>query len=146
MGRSDFYSSPLSSPPAFISRFFRKRVCYVEFMEQLIRITAAEQPATSPGDPSGRRLEERANLVRRGRRLEYFTIAWNSLEGAVAILSGLIAGSIALVGFGFDSLIEVTSGAALLWRLSIDVNEEKRERIEAITLRIVGRSEERREG
>jgi divalent metal cation (Fe/Co/Zn/Cd) transporter len=76
--------------------------------------------------------------VRRGRRLEYFTIAWNSLEGLVAILSGLIAGSIALVGFGFDSLIEVTSGAALLWRLSADVNEEKRERMEAVTLRIVG--------
>jgi divalent metal cation (Fe/Co/Zn/Cd) transporter len=106
-------------------------------MERLITPTAAELPATSPGNPSERR-EERANLVRRGRRLEYFTIAWNLLEGLVAILSGLIAGSIALVGFGFDSLIEVTSGAALLWRLSIDVNEEKRERIEAVTLRIVG--------
>jgi hypothetical protein len=82
-------------------------------------------------------LEERANLAPRGRRLEYFTIAWNSLEGLVAILSGVIVGSIALLGFGFDSLIEVTSGAALLWRLSIDVNEEKRERIEAITLRTV---------
>jgi divalent metal cation (Fe/Co/Zn/Cd) transporter len=77
-------------------------------------------------------------LVRRGRRLECFTIGWNSLEGLVAILSGLIAGSIALVGFGFDSLIEVTSGAALLWRLSADVNEEKRERMEAVTLRVVG--------
>ncbi len=107
-------------------------------MEQLITTTAAEPPATSPGNPPERRSEERANLVRRGSRLEYFTIAWNSLEGLVAILSGLIAGSIALVGFGFDSLIEVTSGAALLWRLSIDVNEEKRERIEAVTLRIVG--------
>jgi hypothetical protein len=60
------------------------------------------------------------------------------MEGLVAILSGLIAGSIALVGFGFDSLIVVTSGAALLWRLFIDMNEEKRERIEAVTLRIVG--------
>jgi len=107
-------------------------------MEQLIKITAAEPPATSSGDPFKKRPEERANLVRRGRRLEYFTIAWNSLEGLVAILSGLIAGSIALVGFGFDSLIEVTSGAALLWRLSADANEEKRERIEAVTLRIVG--------
>src|SRR5215510_5714735 len=107
-------------------------------MEQLIKITPARPPATSPGNPSERRLEERANLVRCGRRLEYFTIAWNLMEGLVAILSGLIAGSIALVGFGFDSLIEVTSGAALLWRLSLDVNEEKRERIEAITLRIVG--------
>ncbi len=107
-------------------------------MEQLITTTGPKLLATSPGNPSEIRLEERANLVRRGRRLEYFTIAWNSLEGLVAILSGLIAGSIALVGFGFDSLIEVTSGAALLWRLSADVNEEKRDRIEAVTLRIVG--------
>jgi divalent metal cation (Fe/Co/Zn/Cd) transporter len=80
----------------------------------------------------------RAALVKRGRHLEYFTIAYNSLEGIVAIAAGLLAGSVALVGFGFDSVIEVTSGAALLWRLHMDVNEEKRERIEAITLRIVG--------
>jgi len=50
-------------------------------------------------------------------RLEYFTIAWNALEALVAILFGYLAGSIALVGFGFDSIIEVTSGATLLWRL-----------------------------
>ncbi len=62
---------------------------------------------------------ERAKLVNKGRRLEYFTIAYNSLEGVVAVVVGLMAGSIALVGFGFDSLIEVTSGAALLWRAYI---------------------------
>jgi divalent metal cation (Fe/Co/Zn/Cd) transporter len=107
-------------------------------MERLVKIAAAEPRATSHGGPPIAESVKRASLVRRGRRLEYFTIAWNLLEGLVAILSGLIAGSIALVGFGFDSLIEVTSGAALLWRLSIDVDEEKRERIEAITLRIVG--------
>jgi divalent metal cation (Fe/Co/Zn/Cd) transporter len=49
-----------------------------------------------------------------------------------------MAGSIALVGFGFDSLIEVTSGAALLWRLHLDADESQRERVEAVTLRIVG--------
>ena len=81
---------------------------------------------------------DRANLVRRGRRLEYFTIAYNSLEGLIALVAGLMAGSIALVGFGFDSLIEVTSGAALVWRLHSDADESRRERIEAITLRIVG--------
>ncbi|HEX8139461.1 MAG TPA: cation transporter [Pyrinomonadaceae bacterium] len=81
---------------------------------------------------------DRAEIVERGRRLEYFTIAYNSLEGLIAIVAGLFAGSIALVGFGFDSIIEVTSGAALLWRLHADVDEERRERIEAITLRIVG--------
>jgi len=80
----------------------------------------------------------RADLVKRGRHLEYFTIAYNSLEGLIAITAGLIAGSIALVGFGFDSLIEVTSGAALLWRLHADVDEERRERVEKISLRIVG--------
>jgi divalent metal cation (Fe/Co/Zn/Cd) transporter len=80
----------------------------------------------------------RAALVKRGRYLEYFTIGYNSLEGLIAIAAGLVAGSIALVGFGFDSLIEVTSGAVLLWRLHADVDEERRERVEAISLRIVG--------
>lgn len=81
---------------------------------------------------------DRASLVKRGRYLEYFTIGYNSLEGLIAVVAGLIAGSIALVGFGFDSLIEVTSGSVLLWRLYADVNEEQRERVEAISLRIVG--------
>lgn len=77
----------------------------------------------------------RLDLMRRGRRLEYFTIVWNSLESVVAIGSGLIAGSVALVGFGFDSLIESSSGAALLWRLRDD--GEGRERT---ALRFVGLS------
>ncbi len=81
---------------------------------------------------------ERSKLVAKGRRLEYFTIAYNSLEGLIAVIAGLMAGSIALVGFGFDSLIEVTSGSALLWRLHMDADEARRERVEAITLRIVG--------
>jgi divalent metal cation (Fe/Co/Zn/Cd) transporter len=80
----------------------------------------------------------RAVLVRRGRRLEYFTILYNSLEGLLAILLGLLAGSIALVGFGFDSAIEVTSGAALLWRLGVDVDEGRRERADSTALGVVG--------
>lgn len=81
---------------------------------------------------------ERSKLITKGRRLEYFTIGYNSLEGLIAVVAGLMASSIALVGFGFDSLIEVTSGAALLWRLHSDADESRRERIEAVTLRIVG--------
>jgi len=81
---------------------------------------------------------ERGAMVQRGRRLEYFTIAWNTLEGLVAIAAGAFAGSVSLVGFGIDSFIEVTSGAALLWRMSADADERGRERIERITLRIVG--------
>jgi len=80
----------------------------------------------------------RADLVKRGRWLEYFTIIYNSLEGIIAIGAGIVSGSVALVGFGFDSLIEVTSGATLLWRLRADIDEDRRERVEAISLRIVG--------
>ena len=77
-------------------------------------------------------------LVQRGRKLEYFTIGWNSLEGVVSIVAGVLAGSISLIGFGIDSFIEVTSGAALLWRLHHDLNPSRREGIERSTLRIVG--------
>jgi divalent metal cation (Fe/Co/Zn/Cd) transporter len=73
-----------------------------------------------------------------GRRLEYFTIAWNSLEGLVAIIAGAIAGSISLVGFGVDSFIEVISGAALLWRMSVDADVHRRARNEKKSLRVVG--------
>src|SRR5713226_7728524 len=81
---------------------------------------------------------DRAATVRRGRKLEYFTIVWNSLEGVVALAAGWMAGSIALVGFGVDSFIEVTSGAALLWRMSADADLQRRERNEKRALRIVG--------
>jgi divalent metal cation (Fe/Co/Zn/Cd) transporter len=70
--------------------------------------------------------------------LEYFTIAWNSLEGLVAVVAGALAGSISLVGFGIDSFIEVTSGGVLLWRMSIDADVQKRERREKLSLGIVG--------
>jgi divalent metal cation (Fe/Co/Zn/Cd) transporter len=79
----------------------------------------------------------RAASVRRGRLLEYLTIGWNSLEAIISIAAGLLAGSIALVGFGLDSLIEVSSGAALLWRLHVDA-PERRERAEQVALKIVG--------
>jgi divalent metal cation (Fe/Co/Zn/Cd) transporter len=80
----------------------------------------------------------RPALIRKGKHLEYFTIGYNSLEGLIAVTAGFLAGSIALVGFGFDSLIEVTSGVVLLWRLHVDVDEQRRERIEAISLKLVG--------
>jgi divalent metal cation (Fe/Co/Zn/Cd) transporter len=83
-------------------------------------------------------VSDRAAVVHRGRRLEYFTLAWNSLEGLVAVIAGAIAGSISLVGFGIDSFIEVTSGAALLWRMNVDTDVHRRERNEKLALRIVG--------
>ena len=79
----------------------------------------------------------RAELVRRGKKLEYFTIVWNSLEGLVAVFAGVFAGSISLVAFGVDSFIEVASGGALLWRIYSDADESHREEVERIALRIV---------
>ena len=81
---------------------------------------------------------DRRELVRHGRRLEYFTIAWNTVEGLVAVAAGLIAGSISLVGFGIDSFIEVTSGSVLLWRMSVDARVRDRERNEKRALKVVG--------
>jgi divalent metal cation (Fe/Co/Zn/Cd) transporter len=81
---------------------------------------------------------DRTVLVRQGRRLEYFTVIWNAVEGLVAVVAGLIAGSISLVGFGVDSFIEVTSGAVLLWRMSVDANVHDRERNEKRALKAVG--------
>jgi divalent metal cation (Fe/Co/Zn/Cd) transporter len=80
----------------------------------------------------------RAAIARRGRKLEYFTIAWNTLEGAIAFAAGAVAGSISLIGFGLDSFIEVTSGAVLLWRMAVDSDRLQRERNERIALRFVG--------
>jgi cation diffusion facilitator family transporter len=59
----------------------------------------------------------REELHRRGLRLEWFTVAWNVIEGVVAIGAGVISGSVSLIGFGADSFIEVISAVALLWRM-----------------------------
>jgi divalent metal cation (Fe/Co/Zn/Cd) transporter len=81
---------------------------------------------------------DRQRVAQRGKRLEYFTIGWNTLEGLVAVIAGALAGSISLLGFGIDSFIEVTSGTVLLWRMSVDADALKRERNERFSLRIVG--------
>src|SRR3989449_5935028 len=81
---------------------------------------------------------DRTTVIHRGRRLEYFTIGWNILEGLVVVVAGAVAGSISLVGFGIDSFIEVTSGAALVWRMAVDADVHKRERNEKNALKVVG--------
>jgi len=67
----------------------------------------------------------RQALVRLGQRLEYFTVVWNGLEALVSIVAGIIAGSVALVGFGLDSVIEMASGLVLLWRLHHDLDPSR---------------------
>jgi divalent metal cation (Fe/Co/Zn/Cd) transporter len=66
-----------------------------------------------------------APLVRRGRRLAWFTIVWNAVEGVAGIAAGVIAGSIALVGFGIDSYVEVFAGSVILWRLAKESHGEE---------------------
>jgi divalent metal cation (Fe/Co/Zn/Cd) transporter len=73
-----------------------------------------------------------ARLRRRGLRLEYLTIAWNLVEGVVAVSAGIAAGSIALVGFGFDSTIEVFAAIVVVCQFRADerggINEERERR------------------
>jgi divalent metal cation (Fe/Co/Zn/Cd) transporter len=80
----------------------------------------------------------RAALVQRGIRLSYATIAYNGFEAVVSLTAGVVAGSVALVGFGFDSVIEVTASGAAQWRLRSDMHHDQRERAELWTMRIVG--------
>jgi divalent metal cation (Fe/Co/Zn/Cd) transporter len=81
---------------------------------------------------------ERTSLVRRGLWLNYLTIGYNAVEAEVSLVAGLIAGSVALIGFGFDSVIELTASGAAQWRLRADVDVARREIVERLTLRIVG--------
>lgn len=76
---------------------------------------------------------------RRGIRLEYFTIAYNVLEAVASILFGGIAGSIALIGFGLDSVVESLSGGILLWRLRKHetLTEEEEEKVEKKAVKFV---------
>jgi divalent metal cation (Fe/Co/Zn/Cd) transporter len=77
-------------------------------------------------------------LVRRGLRLNYLTIGYNTLEAIVSLAAGIVAGSVALVGFGVDSVIEVTASLAAQWRLRADLDPVRRERVEYLTVRIIG--------
>lgn len=92
--------------------------------------------------PSGdRTLRDRA--LRRGLRLEYLTVGWNIVEGAIAITAAVAVGSVALLGFGVDSLIESVSGGVLIWRLRAerdDDDDETMELIERRAERLVGAS------
>lgn len=83
---------------------------------------------------------ERSALVRRGLLLNYATIGYNVLEAVVSIGAGVLAGSVALVGFGFDSAIEVSAAIAAWWRLRADVEVARRERVERVTVRVIAMS------
>ncbi|MEP6729014.1 MAG: cation transporter [bacterium] len=81
---------------------------------------------------------ERAVLVLRGLRLNYLTIAYNVVEAVASLVTGLLAGSVALIGFGLDSVIEVTASGAAQWRLRSDLEPVRRARVEHIAVRVIG--------
>ncbi|MGH9410732.1 MAG: cation transporter [Vicinamibacterales bacterium] len=81
---------------------------------------------------------DRPVLVRRGQWLNAATLAYNSLEGLLAIVLGLNAGSVALFSFGIDSAIEVSASIVALWRLDVDVDPLRRARVERISHRTIG--------
>lgn len=75
----------------------------------------------------------RSHLRRRAFRLEYVTVAWNTLEGVASIVAGLLAGSVALVAFGLDSSVEVFASLVVIWELrGVDRGRERR------ALRLIG--------
>ena len=78
----------------------------------------------------------RPALVRRGLALNWLTIAYNVVEAVVAIGAGVVAGSVALLAFGLDSVIEVTASGAAQWRLRADVDLQRRAHAERMTLRL----------
>jgi divalent metal cation (Fe/Co/Zn/Cd) transporter len=65
--------------------------------------------------------DDRAALVRQAFWLEWLTIAWLAIEAGVALWSGSVAGSITLLAFGLDSVIELISAGILIWRLTVEL-------------------------
>lgn len=81
--------------------------------------------------------DTRQQHVQRGLRLEYLTLGYNIMEAVVSIIAGRLAGSVALIGFGIDAIIESLSGATMLWRLHVD-NHHRREEFERRAQRLIG--------
>lgn len=77
---------------------------------------------------------ERAALGHRARLLAGASVAYNLAEGVVAVLAGAVAGSVALVGFGLDSFVEVASGLVILWQFRSALPESR----ERLALRLIG--------
>uniref|UniRef100_A0A7C3Z0T5 Cation efflux protein transmembrane domain-containing protein n=1 Tax=Desulfobacca acetoxidans TaxID=60893 RepID=A0A7C3Z0T5_9BACT len=80
------------------------------------------------------------NLRKRALLLSYLTVGYNILEGIISLAAGSLAGSIALVGFGLDSLVESLSGGIMIWRFRrpAEITPEEEERKEKLAVRLVG--------
>lgn len=81
---------------------------------------------------------DRERAVRRGRWLTWTTLLYNVAESVISLVAGVLAGSVALIGFGLDSVIEVSASGAAIWRLKHDADPHRRERAERTALRSIG--------
>lgn len=83
---------------------------------------------------------DRLPLIREAFRLEWLTIGWMTVEAGVSIWAGVTAGSLVLMAFGLDSVIELASAGVLMWRLSVELRHGQvfSERAELIASRIGG--------
>jgi len=79
-------------------------------------------------------------LNRKALLLSYITVGYNILEGVVSIIAGVLAGSVALIGFGLDSFVESLSGGVMIWRFRkhSKLSEEEEENIERKATKLVG--------
>lgn len=86
----------------------------------------------APGCASAKPALRQAS-VGRALRLEYFTVAWNLVEGVVAVGAAIVAGSVAILGFGIDSFVECASAFVMIWRLRAELAQRmSAERLEAL--------------
>lgn len=107
--------------------------CHTVDKNSLVELSANSSASTA----------ERIVHLKRGLCLEYLTVGWNVVEAIVSIAAALAAGSIALLGFGIDSIVETMSGLILIWRLREErhtSNPEDIERLDRQAHKLVGLS------
>ncbi len=83
-----------------------------------------------PDENAQASVSERRALIKQGLRLTIFTVAWNVIEGLVAISAGVLSNSVALISFGIDSFVESSSAGVLSWRLSHELKNDSIESAE----------------
>lgn len=88
-------------------------------------MTDPQIPLTASAPRSDAAHQRRARLSRRARLLAATSVAYNVVEAVVAVSAGLVAGSVALVGFGLDSVVEVSSGLIILWQFNHRLPQER---------------------
>lgn len=97
-------------------------------------------PGLSPASALSATMTERVALIRQAFRLEWTTVAWELVEAGVGISAAIAAGSVTLMAFGIDTLIELASASVLIWRLTVELRrgETFSERAEQVASRLSG--------